>query len=71
MNLKPEITNQRQEKDGSNLTVISESINDIRRVSITMLLEAKLLIVYVLDPTKSRPNLCFKLENCQPTPFEA
>jgi hypothetical protein len=71
MNLKPEITNQGQEKDESNLTVIAESINGIRRVSMTILLEEKLLIVYVLDPTKSRPNLCFKLANCQLTPFEA
>jgi hypothetical protein len=71
MNLKSENTNQEQEKDRNNLTVTVESINGIRRVPIAILLEAKLLIVYVLDPTKSRPNLCFKLANCQPTPFEA
>ena len=72
MNSKPTDNSQGQQEniDGSNLTVIAESIHNIRRVSLVMEFEGKFLIIYVLDPAKGRPNLCFKSGDLPLTSFE-
>ena len=44
----------------SETTVIAESINSIRRVTLLMYADSRLVVIYVLDPTKFRPNLVFK-----------
>jgi hypothetical protein len=54
----------------SDVTIIVESVGNIRRVSLIMYVGDKALSVYVLDPAKSRPNLFFKSLNSPITIFE-
>ena len=54
----------------SDLTVIAESYDDIRRISLAMYVGDKILNIYVLDPAKCRPTLFFKSLNPELTVFE-
>jgi hypothetical protein len=71
MNYTAGSSNEENENhDESDLTIIGESIDNIRRVLLAMYVGEKLLSVYVLDPTKSRPTLFFKSLYYSLTEFE-